>query len=89
MNELLKVHGVLIAAGEDQVALMPARDLAEISVADLWRTLRRGLAPEAARETLAPSMLAAGEMVGDMESSYPERYGSVSVRDWIRQQAGD
>ena len=87
--ELLKVHGVLIAAGEDQVALMPARDLAEISVADLWRTLRRGLAPEAARETLAPSMLAAGEMVGDMESSYPERYGSVSVRDWIRHQAGD
>ena len=86
--ELLRVQGILLPAGEDHQALVPARDLADLSVAELWLRLRTGLVPAKRSGAVPAALEAAHAVVADMEASRPERHARRSVRDWIREHAG-
>ena len=76
--EVLLHHGVLAESGADGRQLLPRRDLASLTVGQLWLLLREGVDGRgggAAADVRA--------LLDSAEASFVETAGRQSVRDWL------
>ncbi len=89
--EILQHNGLLaeVAGMGDSSSqpLLPARDLGALSVAELWRHLRRGF-DDAKKPALRGELSReAQELLDAAESGFAESAGRQSVRDWLTRRA--
>jgi membrane protein len=76
--EVLLHHGVLAESGADGRQLLPRRDLASLTLDQLWRLLREGIGGHA--RGASPEALA---LVASAEAKFAEDGGRQSVREWL------
>ncbi|WP_420468094.1 YhjD/YihY/BrkB family envelope integrity protein [Panacagrimonas sp.] len=82
--ETLISQGFLTEAGQTRTQLVPARDLEGVSLGALWQAIRSG------RHRLKPQQAFGHEVMrvlDEAEAPFSERYGKVSLRQWLSSDA--
>jgi membrane protein len=79
--EVLISGSVLAPAGRDQAGLLPGRDLDSLSVAELWKMIRRGF--EGAGRGRSELAHAVAELLDRAEEGFAADVGKQSVREWL------
>ncbi len=80
--EVLIKQGVLAIAGGERLGLLPGRDLGSITVAELWRLIRRGFDDISYRKR-SPVAASVAALLDQAEDAFGNGEGGSTVRAWL------
>lgn len=84
--DLLIARGVLAETLGEPSVVVPARDMSSLSLSALWMLLRTD--PRARGKSRSGGMRRADDALSNAEAGFDERYGALSIKDWLAQGAG-
>lgn len=84
--DILIRRQILVETNQRPPRLVPLRDLDQLTLGDIWRALRQGMARETPPEQRAGSWSQALAAVEAAESGFDAQAGAISARDWLRDQ---